>query len=123
MTVGVGLQLAPLLLAPDHSPAVAADLTGLMGLVAWPGRVIYAPLLQRLGVQTLPGGLLGLLGTGTGLLHSSASWPLTALGTMLFGLASGALTLARSELLVAWCPPAQFGTVNGRLALSLWHRR
>ncbi|UQN08165.1 hypothetical protein [Deinococcus sp. QL22] len=34
---------------------------------------------------------------------------------MLFGAANGALTLARSELLVAWYPPTQFGTVNGRL--------
>jgi sugar phosphate permease len=116
VTVGVGLQLAPLLLASGHAPGTAAALTGLMGLAALPGRVIFAPLLQCLGVQRLTGTLLGLLGIGAALLHFSASLTLTALGIVLFGLANGALTLARSELLVAWYPPAQFGTVNGRLA-------
>lgn len=116
VTVGVGLQLAPLLLASGHAPGTAAALTGLMGLAALPGRVIFAPLLRYLGVQALSGVLLGLLGVGASLLHFSASLVLMSFGIVLFGLASGALTLARSELLVAGYPAAQFGTANGRLA-------
>ncbi|UQN09425.1 MFS transporter [Deinococcus sp. QL22] len=116
VTVGIGLQLAPLLLASGYPPGMAAALTGLMGVAALPGRVIFAPLLQYWGVQTLTAILLGLVGVGALLLHFRASLPLTALGIVLFGVANGALTLARSELLVTWYPPAQFGTVNGRLA-------
>lgn len=116
VTVGVGLQLAPLLLASGKTPAVAAGLTGLMGLAALPGRVIFVPLLGRLGIQTLTGALLGLLGVGGLLLHFAASTLIAASGIVLFGMASGALTLARSELLVRLYPPELFGTVNGRLA-------
>jgi Major Facilitator Superfamily len=116
VTVGVGLQLAPLLLASGKTPAVAAGLTGLMGLAALPGRIVFVPLLGRLGVQPLTGWLLGLLGVGGLLLHFAASTLIAASGIVLFGMASGALTLARSELLVRLYPPALFGTVNGRLA-------
>lgn len=116
VTVGVGLQLAPLLLASGKTPAVAAGLTGLMGLTALPGRVIFVPLLKQLGVQQLTGWLFGLLGVGGLLLHFAASTPIAAIGIVLFGMASGALTLARSELLVRLYPPELFGTVNGRLA-------
>ena len=116
VTVGVGLQLAPLLLASGKTPAVAAVLTGLMGLAALPGRMIFVPLLGRLGVQYLTGALLGLLGVGGLLLHFAASTPTLASGIVLFGMASGALTLARSELLVRLYHPELFGTVNGRLA-------
>lgn len=50
VTVGVGLQLAPLLLAAGHPPAIAAGLTGLVGLADLPGRLIFSPLLERLGL-------------------------------------------------------------------------
>ncbi|MEW5935929.1 MAG: MFS transporter, partial [Bacillota bacterium] len=43
VTVGVGLQLAPLLLATEYPPALAAGLTGLAGLAALPGRVLFVP--------------------------------------------------------------------------------
>jgi len=116
VTVGVGLQLAPLLLASGKTPAVAAGLTGLMGLAALPGRIVFVPLLRRLGVQQLTGWLFGLLGVGGLLLHFAVSTLIAMIGIALFGMASGALTLARSELLVRLYPPELFGTVNGRLA-------
>lgn len=116
VTVGVGLQLAPLLLASGKTPAAAALLTGLMGLAALPGRMIFLPLLGRWGARTLTGWLLGLLGTGALLLHLTASLLSVAGGIILFGLASGALTLARTELLALLYPPELFGTVNGLLA-------
>ena len=118
VSVGVGLQLAPLLLSRGESPAVAAGLAGLMGLAALPGRLLFVPLMNRLGVQRLTAGLM--LGLGLGplllILHST---PLAALGIAVFGLANGALTLARSELLMSRYRAEQYGSVNGRLALPV----
>jgi len=118
VSVGVGLQLAPLLLSRGESPAIAAGLAGLMGLAALPGRLLFVPLMNRLGVQRLTAGLI--LGLGLGplflLIHST---PLAALGIAVFGLANGALTLARSELLMSRYRAEQFGRVNGRLAFPV----
>jgi len=118
VSVGVGLQFAPLLLSRGESPAVAAGLAGLMGLAALPGRLLFVPLMKRLGVQWLTAGLILGLGLGPLLLiiHST---PLAALGIAVFGLANGALTLARSELLMSRYQAQQFGSVNGRLALPV----
>ena len=118
VSVGVGLQLAPLLLSRGESPAVAAGLAGLMGLAALPGRLLFVPLMNRLGVHRLTAGLIFGLGLGPLLLiiHSTL---LAALGIAVFGLANGALTLARSALLMSRYRAEQFGRVNGRLAFPV----
>ncbi len=116
VTTGIGLQLAPLLLAAGHPPAVAAGLTGLLGLAALPGRLIFLPLLGRLGLWPLTLGLIGLMAVGTAALHFAPSTALSAAGIVAFGLANGALTLARAELIALHDPVGLFGTVNGQLA-------
>lgn len=116
VTVGVGLQLAPLLLASGYSPALAAGITGLMGLAALPGRVVFVPLLARFGALPLTTGLFLLLAAGTALLMSPKHLAVVVLGIVTFGLASGALTLARAELLSRAYPSAVFGAANGRMA-------
>jgi MFS family permease len=116
VTVGIGLQLAPLLLAAGHSPALAAGLTGLMGLAALPGRVVFVPLLARCGALPLTTALFGQLAVGAALLHFAQNPVLAALGIVTFGLASGALTLARAELLARRYPLEVFGAANGQTA-------
>ena len=62
-------------------------------------------------------GLLALLGMGALLLIVPGHG--TVVGVMAFGLANRALTLAQTELLMKRYPAAQFGTVNGRMALQV----
>ncbi|PTA66723.1 MFS transporter [Deinococcus arcticus] len=114
VTVGVGLQLAPLLLASGSSPGEAAALTGLLGLSALPGRVLFVPCVKWVGPAPLTVMLLGLLAVGSWLLLNAHTGGKVT-GIVLFGLASGALTLARSELLVRGYPAAVYGAVNGWL--------
>ncbi|MBB5378519.1 hypothetical protein HNQ07_004026 [Deinococcus metalli] len=116
VSVGTGLQLAPLLLARGEAPAVAAALAGLMGLAALPGRVLFGPLLAALGIHRLTTALFIMLGLGPLLLATTSSVWLASLAITLFGLANGALTLARTELLVGRYDAGLFGTINGRLA-------
>ncbi|EYB66422.1 hypothetical protein DEIPH_ctg139orf0152 [Deinococcus phoenicis] len=116
VTVGVGLQLAPLLLAAGYRPALAATLTGLLGLAALPGRVVFVPLLARVGALPLTVVLLAQLGLAS-LLLLFTHWPLlVGLGIVAFGLASGALTLARVEVLLRHSGAAVFGAANGWMA-------
>ncbi|THF86751.1 MFS transporter [Deinococcus sp. KSM4-11] len=116
VSVGTGLQLAPLLLARGEASAVAAALAGLMGLAALPGRVLFAPLLNGLGIRRLTALLFVTLGLGLLLLATLSSTWAAAVAITLFGLANGALTLARTELLLARYDANRFGTVNGWLA-------
>ncbi|GBF04811.1 major facilitator superfamily MFS_1 [Deinococcus aerius] len=104
VTVGVGLQLAPLLLAAGYAPGLAAALTGLLGLAALPGRVLFVPLLSRLGALPLTLVLFVGLAIGALLLHFLASLTLMVVGIVVFGLTSGALT---------------FGAANGQMARSV----
>lgn len=118
VTVAVGLQLAPLLLAAGHPPARAAFLAGLMGLAALPGRAVFVPLLRHVPPAPLTALLLGGVGLSALLLLRPQGVKVAALGVVVFGLCNGALTLARAELLAGQYPDT-FGAANGRLALPV----
>lgn len=119
VSVGVWLQLAPLFLSGGVTPAVAAVLAGAMGLASLPGRALFMPLLARLRIYRLTMLLMVTLGLGPLLLTVTHRLLPAALAITLFGLANGALTLARTELLVSSYGPEVFGTVNGRLTLPV----
>ena len=114
--VGVGLQLVPLLLWSGYPPAVAAGLTGLMGLSALPGRALFVPLLGRLGALRLSLWVVGLLGLGSALLTLSRGPVMVTAALTVLGMMNGARASVRAELLMTHYPPALFGTVNGRMA-------
>lgn len=86
-----------------------------MGLTALPGWVVFVPLLAHLGALPLTTGLPIQLAAGAALLLLSSRPDVTVLGIVAFGLASGALTLARAELLAYRYPPEVFGAVTGRM--------
>lgn len=114
--VGVGLQLVPLLLWAGYTPAMAATFAGLMGLSSLPGRAIFVPLINRVGVPRLSLWVVGLLTVGTALLWFYRLPVLMGVVLVLLGMMNGALTLARAELLSAHYPPEIFGTVNGQMS-------
>ncbi|GAA4013164.1 hypothetical protein GCM10022631_26060 [Deinococcus rubellus] len=89
VTTGTGLQLAPLQLTAGHPPAVAAGLTGLLGLADLPGRLIFLPLLGQLGLWPLTLGLIGLMAVGTAALHFAPSTALSAAGQLYAKLEKG----------------------------------
>ncbi|RJF74505.1 MFS transporter [Deinococcus cavernae] len=114
--LGLGLQLVPMLLHDGYLPAHAAWIAGLMGAAALPGRMLFVPALGRLGVLRLTTLLVLMLLMATGLMILPHDTWLVLLATPLFGIANGALTLARAELLVAHYHPQVFGSVNGQIS-------
>ncbi|GGK17284.1 putative transporter, MFS family protein [Deinococcus malanensis] len=119
VTVGVGLQLVPLLLGSGYLPLEAAGLAALMGLAALPGRMLFMPLMARWSALPLTGALIAQLSFATFLFHLAEFKLVAVLAAALFGMASGALTLARTEVLLSFYGPQVFGSVNGRMARSV----
>ena len=113
----VAVHLVPYLIDHGYEPGFAAVTTGLIGVMALPGRLIFTPLGDRLPrsyvtaclflVQTMA--LLVLL-----LIHSVVG---VYAFVVLFGLGFGAMTPARAALVADLYGPAHYGQINGTLAL------
>jgi hypothetical protein len=95
----------------------AAAVAGLAGAAQVPGRIASGPLRRLLGgARFLPGLLLAqALGLGGLVLLDGA---LATAGVLLFGAASGMMTLERATIVVEWYGPASFGAHQGRLAAA-----
>jgi MFS family permease len=116
-TAAVVVHLVPYLIDHGYEPGFAAVTTGLIGVMALPGRLIFTPLGDRLSrshvtaclflVQTIA--LLVLL-----LIHSVAG---VYTFVILFGMGFGAMTPARAALIADLYGPAHYGQINGVLAL------
>jgi MFS family permease len=116
-TAAVAVHLVPYLIDSGYAPEFAAVTTGLIGVMALPGRLIFTPLGDRLPrhqvtaclflVQTIA--LLVLL-----LGHSVAG---VYAFVILFGMGFGAMTPARAALVADLYGPAHYGQINGLLAL------
>lgn len=116
-TAAIAVHLVPYLIDHGYEPGFAAVTTGLIGVMALPGRLIFTPLGDRLPrphvtaclflVQTIA--LLVLL-----LSHSIAG----VYGfVILFGMGFGAMTPARAALVADLYGAAHYGEINGVLSL------
>lgn len=115
--VAVAAHSVPLLLERGYPPALAAAAVGSIGLWQLAGRLVFTPAtagapLRRLAALTFgvqASSLLALL-----LLPALlAPWVFAAL----FGLANGAVTLARAALVAEQFGAANYGAINGSVAL------
>jgi MFS family permease len=116
-TAAVAVHLVPYLIDLGYEAGFAAVTTGLIGVMALPGRLIFTPLGDRLPrahvtaclflVQTIA--LLVLL-----LIHSVTG---VYAFVILFGMGFGAMTPARAALIADLYGPEHYGQINGVLAL------
>lgn len=113
------VHLLPYLTDRGYSVGVATTATGLVGVMALPGRLVLTPLGDRVPrvavacaiflLQTLA--LLALL-----LLHSTAG---VVVFVVLFGAGFGAVTPARAALVAEYYGPLHYGAISGALAFFL----
>lgn len=95
----------------------AATIAGLAGAAQVPGRLASAPLRRAIGGAVFLPMLLGL--QAAALLGAVVSGGLVATGCVLvFGAASGMMTLERATVLVEWYGRASFGARQGRLGAA-----
>jgi hypothetical protein len=109
-------NLLPALGERGISPARAAMLGGLIGVMQLPGRA----LLLHGAIGSSPARLLAasliLQGAGLGAVGLGSSLVVIAAGTMLFALGAGLTTLVRPHLVQTLYSRASGGVLNGRIA-------
>lgn len=117
--IALAVHLLPYLTEQGYSPAFAALTASVLGGSQIPGRLIFGPLGQRFSLRVITALLFAMMMAGLGtLLLASTTW-LILLGAVLFGMGSGASSPARAALVGEFYGIANYGTINGVMALVL----
>jgi MFS family permease len=116
-STGVFLTLLWHLVERGESAGAAAAMAGLAGAAQVPGRLISAPLRRITGATSF---LIGLLVVQALALAGivALSGPAATACILVFGAASGTMTLERANVLVEWYGRSDFGAHQGRLAAA-----
>lgn len=118
-SMAVFVHLIPFLTARGHTAAYAAAATGLVGVMALPGRLIFTPLGAVWPRATVAACLFFMQAVALAVL---AFWPSTAgvwIFIVLFGAGSGAVTPARAALVADVFGAAHYGSIAGGIAAGI----
>ncbi|HYJ13576.1 MAG TPA: MFS transporter, partial [Thermomicrobiales bacterium] len=96
--------------------AFAATAAGAIGLFKLPGRIIFAPLADRLGHRLLSILVFALHAAGIAVLAMSHSQIGVWLFVILFSVGNGSLTLMRASLVVDVFGLRSYGAISGTTA-------
>jgi MFS family permease len=117
--VGVAtcVHLVPYLTDSGVSPAAAATVFGVLGLMQLPGRLVFGPIRRRFSWQSTTA--IVLLAQAAALVILARSTSAFGLGAFacLFGAGSGIATLLRASTVAELYGTARYGRVSGVLAL------
>ncbi len=116
-TVAVNVHLIPYLLGKDYSPAFAATVTGLIGGMQLPGRVLFAPLGRLLPARLMTVLVFLLQGTALGILLVVPGATGVLAFVVIFGMSNGMATLLRAARVAELFGPAAYGSIAGVMAL------
>ncbi len=114
--VATSYHIVPLLIARGFSPAYAGLAAGAIGLFALPGRLITAPLADRLPANVVLAGIFACQAAGLLFLLLSGTWAIWAF-VVLFGLGFGAISPVRAALVADLYGVAAFAGISGVLAM------
>ncbi len=117
VTVALVAHLVPLLLERNLSGEAAALLAGLVGAFQLLGRVLLAPLAQKVSLSRSSGLSILAQGLAVGLLLLPGTLALWSFA-LLLGVSNGALTLARAGLLAERYGSRNYGAISG--LMTLW---
>jgi len=114
--VGVTLttHALPLLQAFGHSATTASWVAALFGLMSLTGRVVVGPLVDRVPLWRLTGGLLGVQMLGLLVLAVGGQWWAGAVLYMVCaGIGIGTMTIMRAAMLADAYGHAAYATIGG----------
>lgn len=113
----VSVHLVLFLVDLGYKPAVAAGLTGLLGLYSVTGRIVTSVLQRWLDMSTIAARTFLIQCFAIGILPLLGQHPLgAALCIVMFGLGFGVSTLATPAILLERYGAAGYGTISGALA-------
>lgn len=113
----VRFHFIPFLIDIGLQPTFAATAAGAIGLMQVVGRVVFAPLDERVSSKTLLGGVLGLHTAAILMLLFGPALVWVWLFIALFGAAVGAKTLARAAVVAELYGTASYGRISGVMAV------
>jgi predicted MFS family arabinose efflux permease len=105
------VQGIPFLLERGYSPAFAAFSIGVIGVSQIPGRLLFAPLAERLPNPWGTVALFVLIAAGIGLIVGIDATGAVVTGLVLLGMGNGMATLARATVLADRYGSAAYGTI------------
>ncbi|HEV2131888.1 MAG TPA: MFS transporter [Longimicrobiaceae bacterium] len=113
------VHLIPYLTDRGYSAGFAAAATGMIGIMAPPGRLIFTPLGGFWPRPRVTAAIFGL--QALGLLALLVAWDAAGVWVflVLFGAGFGAITPARAALIAEYYGPTHYGAIGGALALAL----
>jgi hypothetical protein len=114
VATGVALTLVWHLVERGTPLERAAVIAGLAGAAQVPGRLMYAPLRRICGTGRRMPVLLVTQALGLAAIVAGPG-PVAITGVLLFGAASGIMTLERATVIVEWYGCDDFGAHNGRI--------
>jgi MFS family permease len=117
-SVAVNVHLIAFLTERGYGAGFRATAAALLGGAQLPGRVVFAPLSRWFSRRQLATTLLLLQAGAVLCLVAVPSTYGIVLFTILFGVGSGALTPTRAALIADVYGVAQYGSINGALALA-----
>lgn len=106
-----------LLLDREFSPRFAASAAGAIGAMQVAGRVIFAPLSERIPGRTVTAGLFFILAVSMILLRYIQGMPGVIVFVIVFGAAYGAITLARPSMLADYFGSEHYGKISSIMAI------
>jgi MFS family permease len=121
-TLGAGamfVHLVPYLTDHGYGEGFAAGVTGLVGVMALPGRLVLTPLGDRLPRSLVAAAIFALQTAALLVLLLVQSSAGVVGFVVLFGAGFGAVTPARAALVAEYYGPANYGTISGTLAFFL----
>jgi len=106
-----------LLIDRDFTPRFAAGAGGAIGAMQVAGRVIFAPLSERIPSRTVTAGLFLILAFSMLILRYIPTTTGVILFVIVFGAAYGAITLARPSMLADYFGSEHYGRISSIMAV------
>jgi MFS family permease len=113
------VHLIPYLTDRGYSAGFAAAATGMIGIMALPGRLIFTPLGGFWPRPRVTAAIFALQALGLLALLVARDTVGVWVFVVLFGAGFGAITPARAALIAEFYGPAHYGAIGGALALAL----
>jgi cyanate permease len=117
--VSFSVHLIPCLIERGYSPEIAASALAGMGFMQIPGRILFAPVMERLSGRTVVTGLFFLQALAIVLFLLVPSFVGVVTFVMLFGMSAGAGTPSRAALTAERFGAARYGSISGVQSLTI----
>jgi MFS family permease len=115
VVVALTLHLIPLLIQRSHSPTFAANAAGLVGLMVFPGRIIFNLMGERVSRSLVTTVIFILLSISLLFVQFSNTTIAIMIFIVLFGASKGAITPVRAAVVADQYGAQNYGSINGLL--------